>query len=114
MEKKTIIYHGGTQRSEYGSYRETRLVVEGNVLMAGSRGRALHMSVDGGDDTPWTESYLSDNVINALSGRNGAWFDTRSEKGKKIRRRCEDALRKCDDYTVIATVAALLNVTSPD
>lgn len=103
------IYKGRTQRSEYGSSREIRLVIEGDALMAGSRGRALHMSVDGGDDTPWTESFLSDNVISALSERDGAWFDTRSERGRKLRRKCEDALRKCD-HAVLSTVAALLNV----
>ena len=112
MEKEAtkVIYKGQTKRSEYGSSREVRLSLEGPCLMAGSRGRALHMSVDRGDDAPWTESFVSDNLLDALSRRKGTWFDPRSDEGRKLRRRVEEALRKCNDYTVLATVAALLDV----
>jgi hypothetical protein len=108
MEK--VIYKGRTSRDEYGSSRETRLRLDGTCLMAGSRGRALHMSVDRGEDTPWTESFVSDALLDALSRRDGRWFDPRSDEGRRLRRKVEDALRKCNDYTVLSTVAALLDV----
>lgn len=80
--------------------------------MAGSRGRALHMSVDRGDDTPWTECFVPDALLDALSRRDGRYFDVRSVKGEELRRKAEDALRGCEDYTVLAAVAALLDVTA--
>jgi len=110
MEK--VIYKGRTGRSDYGSSRETRLRLDGPCLMAGSRGRALHMSVDRGDDTPWTESFVSDALLDALSRRDGRYFDVRSAKGEELRRKVEGALRECEDYTVLAAVAALLDVTA--
>ena len=106
------IYKGRTKRDEYGSSRETRLRLDGPCLMAGSRGRALHMSVDGGDDTPWTESFVSDALLDALSRRDGRYFDVHSAHGEALRRKAEDALRECEDYTVLAAVAALLDVTA--
>jgi len=93
-----------------GVIREVRLRADGPCLKAGSRTRYLHASCDGGDETPWQEAFVSDALLLALSKREGNYLDIRSDEGRKLRRRVEDALRKQEDYTVILTVAALLGV----
>ena len=95
--------------------REIRLRVEAHRLpwaepdvFAGSRQRYLHASVDGGEDTPWTERWVGASVVDALSRRRDDLTISPEMEGK-IRRRCEDALRKGGTATLM-TVAALLGV----
>lgn len=106
MEKN--LYTGRV--SGEGIIREVRLRADGPCLKAGSRTRHLHASCDGGDDTPWQESFISDSLLLALSQRQGEFVELRSDDGRKLRRRVEDALRKQEDYRVLMTVAALLGV----
>ena len=93
-----------------GVIREVRLRADGPCLKAGSRTRYLYASCDGGDETPWQEAFVSDAHLLALSKREGNYLDIRSDEGRKLRRRVEDALRKSEDANVLLTVATLLGV----